>query len=291
MSFRGLFREQYWSSSDGLRLYSRVYDTAQHEAPAVLCLAGLTRNSRDFETLAPHLAARYRVICPDLRGRGGSQHDPNWCNYQPAVYLQDLQGLFTVLELERVAIIGTSLGGLLAMLLAAADPQRIVGVVLNDIGPEVDPRGLERIKRYTGQLPPVRTWQRALEQLREVYGCAWPDLSDEAWSGLVRRSYRADASGEPVLDVDPAIGEALRAASPAADHLWPVFASLGSLPMLVIRGALSDILSERTLARMRRDKPGLAHVTVENRGHVPLLDEPAALAAIDRFLGELPRVR
>ena len=288
------YREQRYASAEGLELHCRIYEPrAQHGAAAaipgltVLCLPGLTRNSRDFEALAPHLAARYRVVCPDLRGRGLSARDPQWRNYHPGTYIADLQRLLQALELERVAIIGTSLGGLLGMMLGAASPQCVAGLVLNDIGPEVDPRGIDRIKSYTGLLPPVRTWEEAVTQLRTVYGNAWPGLSDEKWSVLVRRSYRADATGAPVLDCDPRVGDAVRAAPAAVGDLWPVFARLHSIPMLVIHGALSDILSIGTLERMQHEKPDLERVTVGNRGHVPLLDEPEVLAAIDRFLARL----
>jgi pimeloyl-ACP methyl ester carboxylesterase len=284
------FREQRWKSADGLELYCRIYDAGAlpPHALTVLCLAGLTRNSRDFEALAPHLAARYRVICPDLRGRGLSARDPQWQNYQPGTYLADLLGLLQALELARVAIIGTSLGGLLAMMLGATAPQRVAGIVLNDVGPEIDPKGIDRIKSYTGMLPPVGSWDDALTQLRAVYGNAWPGLSDATWSTLVRRSYRENAAGIPVLDCDPRIGDALRAAPPTPpEAFWPVYAALRSLPVLVLRGASSDILSVGTVERMAREKPDLEQVTVADRGHVPLLDEPEALAAIDRFLDRL----
>jgi len=288
-----MYREQRWDSADGLELYCRIYDTpAAGEASApgaltVLCLPGLTRNSRDFEALAPHLAARHRVVCPDLRGRGFSARDPDWRNYHPGTYLSDLQRLLQVLDLARVAIIGTSLGGILGMLLGATAPATVAGLVLNDVGPEVDPRGIERIKSYTGRLPPVRTWEEAVAQYRAVNGAAWPDLADETWARMVHRSYRADDSGTPALDCDPRIGDALRAAPPVAGGLWPAFEQLGGIPMLVIRGALSDLLSADTVDRMRRGKPDLEAVTVGNRGHVPLLDEPEALSAIDRFLARL----
>ncbi|HEX8756004.1 MAG TPA: alpha/beta hydrolase [Steroidobacteraceae bacterium] len=292
------YREQRYASAEGLELYCRIYEPQERAAPApdagplpqrltVLCLPGLTRNSRDFEALAPHLAARYRVVCPDLRGRGFSARDPQWRNYHPGTYIADLQRLLQALDIERVAIIGTSLGGLLGMMLGAASPQRVAGLVLNDIGPEVDPRGIERIKSYTGLLPPVRTWEEAVSQLRAVYGEAWPDLADEKWSVLVRRSYRADPSGVPVPDCDPGVGEAVRAASGPVGDLWPVFARLHSIPMLVVHGALSDILNVGTLERMQHEKPDLERVTVGNRGHVPLLDEPEVLGAIDRFLASL----
>ncbi len=280
-------REQRWSSFDGLTLFSRVYETAGPAAPAVLCLPGLTRNSRDFERLAPHLATRYRVICPDLRGRGLSQRDSHWRNYHPRVYLQDLQRLMEVLKLTRVGIIGTSLGGLLAMLLAAGAPRAVTGIVLNDIGPEADPRGIERIRGYTGKLPPVRTWAEAVAQFRAVNGAAWPGLSEAQWSVVTRRSYREDASGTPVFDSDPLIGEAIRAAPAVPPDLWPLFAQIRAVPMLAIRGAQSDLLSAAIVERMQRAKPDLEWLTVEQRGHAPLLDEPGVVPAIERFLARL----
>jgi pimeloyl-ACP methyl ester carboxylesterase len=174
------------------------------------------------------------------------------------------------------------------MMLGAATPERVAGIVLNDVGPEIDPKGVERIKSYTGMLPPVGSWDDAVQQLKAVYGSAWPDLPDEIWPVLVRRSYRADSSGIPVLDCDPRIGDALRAAPAAApEGMWSVFARLSAIPMLVIHGALSDILSVRTLQRMQREKPDLERITIGNRGHVPLLDEPEALSGLDRFLARL----
>jgi len=280
-------REFRWRSTDGLGLYSRIYGTAAPQAPTVLCLPGLTRNGRDFEALAPHLAAQCQVVCPDLRGRGFSARDPHWRNYQPSTYLTDVRQLMAALGLERVVIVGTSLGGILGMMLGAVEPERVAGIVLNDIGPEIEAAGLERIRGYTGMLPPVGDWAEAIEQLRSVYGKAWPGLSDDGWAIVARRSYRADSSGVPMLDYDPRIGDALRAAGPAPDGLWPTFCRLDSVPILVIHGALSDILRAETVERMRRRRPDLECVTVSDRGHMPLLDEPPVLSAIDRFLARL----
>ena len=287
MSDPSSFRAQRWRAADGLELYGRVYEAAPAGALSVLCLPGLTRNSRDFEALAPHLATRYRVVCPDLRGRGLSARDPQWRNYHPGIYVGDIERLMDVLALPRVAIIGTSLGGVLAMLLASALPRRVAGIVVNDIGPEVDPRGIERVRGYAGKLPRVRTWEEAIAQHRQVNGQAWPGLTDEQWAVLTRRSYREEASGQPVIDYDPNIGESMRAAAAVPADLWPVFAELGTMPMLVIPGELSDILSPEILERMRREKPDLQSLTVPGRGHAPLLDEPQELAAIDRFLAGL----
>ena len=273
-----------WQSHDGLRLYARVYDAPDSAAPTVLCLHGLTRNSRDFEDLAPHLQRRHRVIVPDLRGRGFSARDPQPQNYQPGIYIQDILALLGTVDAARVAVIGTSLGGMLAMMLGFSHPTRIAGIVLNDVGPEIDPVGIERIKQYAGRLPPARTWRIAVAQSVAVYGNAWPGLTPERWEVLARRGYREDAAGLVELDADPNIGEALRAAPAAALDLWPLWGALRKVPTLAIRGARSDILSAATFARMKRENPDLQQLEVADRGHVPLLDEPACIAALDAFL-------
>jgi pimeloyl-ACP methyl ester carboxylesterase len=278
-----------WQSQDGLRLYARVYDAPGAGAPTVLCLHGLTRNSRDFEDLAPHLQPLYRVIVPDLRGRGFSARDPQLQNYQPAIYVQDILALLATVDARRVAIIGTSLGGMLAMMLSFSHPTRIAGIILNDVGPEIDPVGIERIKQYAGKLPPARTWSEAAAQTRAVYGDAWPGLPPQRWEALARRGYRENAAGMVEPDADPNIGEALRAAPAAALDLWPLWNALRNVPTLAIRGDRSDILSSATFARMKRENPDLQPLEVANRGHVPLLDEPECVAAIDAFLSAIPR--
>ena len=253
-------------------------------SPVVLSLHGLMRNSRDFGALAAQLAARYRVIVPDVRGRGFSARDPNFNNYQIPVYLQDVLTLLAGLGAARVSIIGTSMGGLMAMLLAATHPKLVSRIVLNDVGPQVDPAGLERIRGYAGQAAPVRSWPEAIAQLRADYAAAWPNLSDARWDEIARLSYRANAQGVPEVDADPLIREPLKSSAAAAPDLWPLWRSLARVPILVIRGAHSDILSVTTLARMQRERPGLEVLTVANRGHAPLLDEPGCVAAIERFL-------
>jgi pimeloyl-ACP methyl ester carboxylesterase len=275
---------EYWfDSHDGLRLYSRVYAAAA-DAPVVLCLHGLMRNSRDFGELAVHLAARFRVIVPDVRGRGLSARDPNFNNYQIPVYLRDVLTLLAGLGAARVSIIGTSMGGLMAMLLGATQPKLVSRIVLNDVGPEVDPAGLERIRGYAGRAAPVHSWPEAAAQVRADYGSAWPGLSDARWDEIARLSYRPNAQGVPEVDADPLIREPLRDTSRATPDLWPLWGALTRVPILAIRGAHSDILSVTTLARMQRGKPDLQVLQVANRGHAPLLDEPECVAAIDRFL-------
>jgi pimeloyl-ACP methyl ester carboxylesterase len=276
---------EYWfDGADGLHLFARVYAAPAAAAPAVVCLHGLMRTGRDFEDLAVHLAAHRRVIVPDVRGRGLSARDSNFRNYQIPVYVADLLRLLTGLGAARVSIIGTSMGGLMALVLAALQPQVVAGIVLNDVGPEIDGSGLERIRGYAGQAPPVRDWAGAVAQVRSTYGSAWPGLDAARWEKITRASYRADAQGVPQPDADPLIAEPLKDTSKAAPDLWSLWGALARVPMLAIRGADSDILSAATLARMLREKPDLRVLTVANRGHAPLLDEPECLAAIDAFL-------
>jgi pimeloyl-ACP methyl ester carboxylesterase len=280
------YTENFWSSHDGQRLYARVYPGPVPLARSILCLHGLTRNSRDFEDLAPHLQRRYRVIVPDVRGRGLSARDPNPQNYQPAIYLQDLLTLLDTVDAPQVAVIGTSMGGLLAMMMSAGHRHRIAGIVLNDVGPEVDPAGLDRIKSYAGRLPAPKDWDEATAQTRTMFGNAWPNLSAERWSALARRGYREDGNGGLKVDADPMIGEMLRAAPAAAADLWPFWKALRGIPMLAIRGAQSDILSGATFAKMKAENPELAQLEVAQRGHAPLLDEPECIASIDAFLAK-----
>jgi pimeloyl-ACP methyl ester carboxylesterase len=281
------YTENFWSSHDGLRLYSRIYPGPEPSAGTVLCLHGLTRNSRDFEDLAPHLQRYYRVIVPDVRGRGLSARDPNPQNYQPAIYLQDILTLIDSLAVQQVTVIGTSMGGLLGMMLGVGHRNRVAGLVLNDMGPEVDPVGLERIKAYAGRLPNPKNWDDAVAQTRGIFGDAWPNLSGERWAALTRRAYREDEKGGLGVDADPMIGEVLRAAPAATANLWPFWKALRGIPMLAIRGARSDILSGATFAKMKAENPDLLQLEVPQRGHVPLLDEPECIAAVDAFLAQI----
>jgi pimeloyl-ACP methyl ester carboxylesterase len=281
--------ERYVNSNDGLRLFYRDYAAATDTGRLpVICLPGLTRNSRDFEHVAPRLQRERRVLTPDLRGRGWSQHDPNWQNYHPGTYLADIARVLEDAGVQRGVLLGTSLGGILSMLLAAAQPQTVAGIILNDVGPEVAAEGLARISTYVGRHAPVTNWDEAVETIRATYGFALPDLSDADWLVHARRSY-SEVGGVPRLDMDPMIGEAVRRApAAAASDLWPLFAALRPIPALALRGATSDILSVATFERMQREKPDLECVTVPNRGHVPLLDEPECIAAIDAFMARVP---
>jgi pimeloyl-ACP methyl ester carboxylesterase len=201
--------------------------------------------------------------------------------------VQDTLALLDAVAASRVAVIGTSLGGMLAMMLGFSHAARIAGIILNDVGPEIDPVGIERIKQYAGRLPPARTWSVAEAQTRAVYGDAWPGLGPDRWAALTRRGYRENAAGRVELDADPNIGEALRAAPAATLDLWPLWKALREIPTLAIRGERSDILSAATFARMKSENPGLQQLEVANRGHVPLLDEPECIVAVDAFLSRI----
>jgi len=280
--------DRYFTSADGLRLYYRDYPAAEPGRLPVLCLPGLTRNCRDFEGSALRIQQTRRVLSPDLRGRGRSQYDPNFMNYHPGTYVGDLARLLADAGVDRVILFGTSLGGILSMLIAASTPQVPAAVILNDVGPEVAPEGLQRIASYVGKHAPVRSWQEAAAQMRSMYGVAMPDAGDADWMAFARRSY-SEMDGMPVLDVDRGVGEAVRAApAGAAPDLWPLYAALKPVPTLAIRGELSDVLSAATFDRIQREKPDLQRLTVPRRGHPPLLDEPECVAAIDEFLVSLP---
>lgn len=282
------WHDRWFSSSDGLRLYYRDFPAPGSDRAPVLCLPGLTRNSRDFESTALRLRSTRRVLCADLRGRGRSQHDPQWRNYHLVTYLGDIALLLRDAGAERVVLLGTSLGGILSMMLATTTPDVPVGVILNDIGPEVSPAGLARIASYVGRNTPVGTWDEAVAQARATYGVSMPEASDAEWIAFARRSY-TDVDGVPRLDMDPMIGEAFRAApAGAAPDLWPVYSSLRPIPTLALRGALSDVLSVETFERMAHEKPDLRRLTVTGRGHPPLLDEPECIVAIDDFLATVP---
>jgi pimeloyl-ACP methyl ester carboxylesterase len=280
--------DRYFTSADGLRLYYRDYTPAEPGRVPVLCLPGLTRNSRDFESIAARIRQTRRVLCADLRGRGLSQHDPEWRNYHPGTYVGDIARLLADAGAPRVIILGTSLGGILAMLVAATAPQLLAGAILNDVGPEVAAEGLKRISTYVGKSAPVTSWAEAAAQAKVTYGLAWPDATDDDWMRFAQRSY-TEVDGVPRLAMDPMIGEAVRAApAGAAPDLWPVFGALKPVPVLALRGEISDVLSAGTFERMGREKPDLVRVTVAGRGHPPMLDEPDSVAAIDRFLSRLP---
>jgi len=280
---------EYQSSDGRLRLHAE--ESGPRNGPlTVLCLHGLTRSGRDFETLAAHLAQRYRVITADQRGRGRSQWDPAVANYQIPIYASDMIQLLDRLAVDRVVLIGTSMGGFISMVLGASQPARVRGIVLNDIGPEVPAAGIKRLRESLNTPARISTWAEAMRHARRINEHAFPDYGEADWQAFARRLYVEDPAGRPVPACDPAILMSLNQPSdPEAvtPTLWPLWDRLGSIPMLAIHGGLSDILTPEILANMAARHPDLTTLTLPNRGHAPMLDEPAAVGAVDRFLERL----
>jgi len=282
-----VWTDGYWWSNDGLRLHYRDYPGDDAGKPAIICIPGLTRNARDWEGVAERLAGDWRVIAVDLRGRGESAYAKDPMTYVPLTYLQDLEALVRELALERFILFGTSLGGLLSMLLGAAEKDRVAGILVNDIGPELDDNGVSRIRSYVGRSSTWPTWVHAARDLQEVHGACYPDWTLEDWLVFAKRVARLNNSGRMVFDYDMRIAEPFKLPVTTGLDLWSAFAALKDVPMTVVRGETSDILSPATLARMAAEHPDLETVTVPRVGHAPTLDEPIVQEAIDRLLARV----
>lgn len=288
------YEDRSWTSRDGLRLHFRDYpgpagsdaNPAPDARPPILCLPGLTRNARDFEDLAARLSAKYRVLCLEMRGRGDSDYARDPMTYQPLQYLEDIEAFLEQEAIGRFVVFGTSLGGMLAMLLAGKDNSRIAGALINDIGPEVEAAGLERIRGYVGQGRSFETWMHAARALQETQGYVFPKFEIADWLKVAKRTMALGSGGRIAFDYDMKIAEPFAApagATPAVD-LWPIFSALAERPLVILRGENSDILSASTAARMKEVASDAELVTLPGIGHAPTLDEPESLAAIDRLL-------
>jgi len=274
----------YWDSADGLRLHYRDY-AGPADRPPILCIPGLTRNARDFEGVAERLAGEWRLICVELRGRGESGYAKDPLTYQPPTYLEDLEALIAELKLERFVLFGTSLGALMAMMLAAADAERVAGAMLNDIGPDLEPRGLDHIRSYVGRARDWPTWLHAARFIAEAQADRYPDWEIDQWLVYAKRLCKLTPGGRIVYDYDMRIAEPFKLVGPVAEvDLWPYFRALANVPLLLVRGELSDLLSVATAERMLAEAPNMEQVVVPRVGHAPTLDEPEAVAGIDRLL-------
>ncbi|KAB2848505.1 MAG: alpha/beta hydrolase [Hyphomicrobiaceae bacterium] len=289
------WRDIYFTNRDGLRLYGRHYPASSpaERRPAV-CLPGLTRNSRDFHDLALALSAvgpgSRDVYTLDYRGRGRSEHDKDWRNYSPYIEMLDVLDFLAREELSRVAMIGTSRGGIIAMVMGAFRPTAIGAVVLNDIGPVLEKEGLVRIMGYVGRQPVPDTWERAAEAIRRASEQHFPDLPDELWLEVAHQLFN-DANGRPSRGYDYALGRVftLSDLKKGLPPLWPQFLSLGRVPLFAIRGANSDLLSAKTLEEMAARHPRMRSLTVSGQGHAPLLKDFETNTAIATFLAEHDR--
>lgn len=282
------YKNIYYTAPDGLTLYARDYG-GEFGSPPLLCMHGLTRNSADFHNLALTLNDKYRVISVDQRGRGLSDSDANTGNYRPDVYCADMFALLTHLKLPRVTAIGTSMGGLMIMMMASMRPKIFNGVIINDIGPEINPAGLERIKGYVGHSGPFVDWAAAEAAIISQGPDVFPDYKDQDWQDFARRTCRERPDGQIEFAYDAAISDPITADEAAAvpPDLWPVFDALSTVPLLVIRGELSDILSPGTAAKMIARHPIAQLAEISRIGHAPMLDEPESLDAIQAFLETL----
>lgn len=281
------YTDGYWWN-DGLRLHYRDYEGGMDGRPPLLCLPGLTRNARDFESFAERLSPEWRVIVVEFRGRGDSAYSRNPTSYVPLIYALDLQALIRELALDAFVPVGTSLGGLVTMLIAEGERERIYGAILNDIGPEIEAAGLARIRSYVGRSGNWPTWLHAARALADTQRHAYPDHGIEDWLRMAKRLYRLNANGRIVIDYDKGIAEPMRAAvdqQPA--NLWPGFNALAQVPVLLLRGELSDVLAPATADKMAAALQGAELVTVPRVGHTPTLDEPEAVAAVGRLLAKV----
>jgi|SRR5579884_332432 len=280
---RARFEDRYFTVRDGLRLHYRDYPGSNARLP-LLCLPGLTRNSRDFAALAERYSPRFRVLALEFRGRAGSQYDPQPMRYNPLTYAGDVIELLDQLGIPQAIFVGTSLGGLVTMTVGALAPQRIAATILNDIGPELSPAGLDRIRGYVGKDVRFKSWDDAAEAIANNLGRVPESYSHEDWVRMARRVCREQA-GEIRFDYDMAIVVPFEAAPAPTIDMWPLFATLSQKPLLVVRGEKSDLLSADAAEKMKAAAPNARFAVVPGVGHAPELDEPAAVAAIDAFLG------
>lgn len=286
------FLEHRITTADGLGLYVREYP-AQEPANGVpvFCLPGLTRNSRDFSIPAPRIAALgRRTLAWDTRGRGKSDRDSDPSRYNAAIYVQDVLHVLDQFAIERAVFLGTSMGGVITMVLSTMAPQRIAAAILNDIGPEIDPVGLKRIAGYVGKTGALTSWEQAAAACKAINGSAFPDADDAFWMRFAHNTFRQNAQGGFEPDYDPAIAQPFADAPDAPPpDMSPFFQALAAAaPVLVIRGGLSDLLSEAGVAKMRALDPDLEVGVAPRAGHAPMLDEPEAWDAIIDFLAKVP---
>jgi pimeloyl-ACP methyl ester carboxylesterase len=287
---------RFVTAPDGLRLHVREYGGSRAGRLPVVCLPGLTRTTGDFDILAAALATDAaiprRVLALDYRGRGLSDYDPNPKNYALPVELADVIAVLDACRAAPAVVVGTSRGGLLAMMLAAARPQAIAGAVLNDIGPVLEAKGLKRIKEYVGKLPEPSSFEEGAAILRHVADGQFPNLSAADWLAAAKRAWR-EKDGRLVLTYDTALAHNLAAITfdQPLPTMWPQFDALAQKPVLTVRGANSDLLSAETVEAMQARHPAMEVLVVPDQGHAPLLTEPEIIASIARFAEKCDAVR
>ena len=286
------YTETSFTSADGLRLVARDYAPASGPARLpVICIHGLTRNSADFEDVAPWIASLgRRVLAVDVRGRGNSAYDPNPANYNPTVYAGDVIRMARDLGIARAVFVGTSMGGLITMTLALRRCGLIGAAVLNDVGPVISVRGLQRIAAYTGKGELLDSWAAAADYTRSINELAFPANTQQDWERWARRAFTQNAAGQLALRYDPNIAVPIRAGNLKPTSMTARFAFrrlARHCPTLLVRGKLSDLIEAEQVAQMRAMAPGMAYAEVPGVGHAPMLSEPEAQAALREFLGRV----
>jgi len=280
------YEDRYLTVPDGIRLHYRDYPGSA-ERPPVVCLHGLTRNSRDWAEFAERYSPRWRVLALDFRGRGSSDYDPDSSRYTPLTYAADVIEMLDQLGIAQAIFVGTSLGGLVTMTIGAMAPQRILATIMNDVGPDVDVEGVNRILTYVGKDRRFKSWDEAANAIAANYGASFERYTHDDWVRMAKRNCRED-EGEIRFDYDMAIAEPFKRTGPTPHvDLWPFFAKLAEKPLLVIRGAKSDLLTAATASRMQQIAPSMRLAQVPGVGHAPELNEPEAVSAIDDFLDSL----
>lgn len=271
---------------DGLTLRARLYHGGG-KTPAI-CIPGLTRNAGDFEDIAPEVAATGRdVLVVSLRGRADSDYDPDYLNYFPTTYRDDIIAVLNQFGTKEAVFIGTSLGGIVTMLTNEKAPGRVKAAIINDVGPELAPEGIARIAGYVGgDKGPAPDLEEAALRIKAINEVAFPDADDSFWRTFAKRTFKQIDGGGWILNYDPNIARALIESGPAPD-LWPAFESLKSKPTLLIRGGISDLLTPPIVEKMRGVHPSFAYAEAPNIGHAPTLSEPAVRIAIDKFLAKI----
>lgn len=283
MSEEKSYQDIFWESDDGLKLHARDYPSESGKTP-VICIPGLTRNARDFEHLGAGFHGGRRIIMLDLRGRGSSEYAKDSSTYNPKQYVSDIIMLMDALAIARAVFFGTSLGGIVTMLLAKNYPERVAGALLNDIGPELDQKGLDRIAEHVGQGRNFDTWAHAGRDMAENNSDIFPDFTLKEWIAFAKKVYRMNSSGRIKLDYDMKIAEPFSSKGGGSGALWNALENMKDIPTLILRGELSDLFSQQIGLKMleKLDKGEL--ITIPRVGHAPTLEEPASLDAINQLL-------
>lgn len=283
------FEDRYWWSADGLRLHARDYPGGEGRPP-LICLPGLTRNARDFHDFALRHAGEWRVIAVDLRGRGESAYARDPMSYVPLTYVQDVEAMLREFGIARFVAVGVSLGGIVTMLLSAMHHGVVAGALLDDVGPDIEPAGLARIRGYVGKPSVWPTWIHAARAVQEANAPMYPAYELEDWLAMAKRLYRLNSAGRIVLDYDMKIAEPFRVpGNEAGPDMWKALAGLAHVPVLIVRGERSDVLSAATAERMAAALDDAEVATAPGVGHAPTLTEPALDQAIERFLARVAK--